>query len=182
MKTQKVIMKLTKDIMTHFQLEVYSHEIPLYEAAHPDGEVEVISTGAMVVLDFAEEVARLNRKFGNDSETGNPLVDTVYGHGGRQLSTGEFEIDPAVVTNQASVEVPVPTSEPVHDIDTQRELCKVCDIKITKNMNGKTLQKLLDAKRAEFSKVVMDRGIDPNELDMLELKGLIDDISEEEAA
>lgn len=181
MKTQNVTIKLTKDLMTHFQLEVYAHEIPLYEAAHPDGNVQLVSVGRTIEIDTSEEYERLAKKFGDDSETGRPLVDEVYGHSGRALDTGAFEINPDLAP-AAPVAKPVPTTEAKPDIDKLRETCDIVGIKRTKTMNAATLQKQIDAKYAEFAKVVADRGIEIDGLDILELKGLVDDINEEDAA
>lgn len=182
MRTQKVTIKLMKDLMTHFQLEVYSHEIPLYEAAHPDGEITVLSNGEIVDIDFTEEYQRLLHKFGKSSENDTMLVDEVYGHGGRALATSSFEINPDVVARSEEVVVPVPAkTEEKYDLAKARELCEQLGIKITKTMNGDTLNRMLNAKREEFTAVVTERGIDANELDLLELKGLVDDINEEAA-
>lgn len=185
MRTQLVTIKLDKDLMTHFQMEVYAHEIPLYEAAHPDGAVKLISHGAAVTLDTADEYERLVKKFGDDSETGRPLVDEVYGHGGRSLEQGSFEVNPDLVPQQRAeqtpLDTPTPKTEAKPDINRLRELCDQIGIKTTRSMNGPTLQKMLDTKRAEYLEIMRQNDIEADDLDILELKGLVDDIQAEAA-
>lgn len=165
MKTQMVRMALTKDIMTKAEKDVYAHEIPLYEAAHPNGKVSVIGTGQLVELDSVEEFERLMAKFGTDEETGRPIVEEVYGRGGQMLHDGKFEINPNHV-----VGTPVPVKAVIEEktlsIDELREQAEILGVQVKKSMNAATIKKHVDAKLAKYTDLLNENGIATSGLDL----------------
>lgn len=183
MHTQEVQILVTKDIMTTIPVRCYAHEVPLYEARHPEGRVVVDSViQPRVMLDDGEEVERLLAKFGDDSDTGRPVLFEVYGRGAEKLVGGRFEIDPALIQNNGTEVVDAkPKTKALPDLDELREQCKLLGITFKPQHKAKSLADMIEAKVAEMRELVESAGIDAEGLDPLELKGLVDDIEGEAA-
>ena len=182
MHTQEVQILVTKDIMTTIPVRCYAHEVPLYEAKHPEGRVQIERViTPHVMLDDQEEVERLLAKFGDDSDTSRPVLFEVYGRDAEKLIGGRFEINPELVSGGVETTDAKPKTEVLPDIDSLREQCDLLGIDYKPQHRARTLAEMIKAKVSEMREVLESAGIDADGLDPIELKGLVDDLEGEAA-
>lgn len=176
MKTQRVRLHVRKDMTTTLNVDAYAHEIPLYEEGNPEGTITVLSKGPVVTLDDAEEFERLMQKFGA-TEEGTPIPEAVYGRGGMNLRGGNFVMDGNAA--QAPVKQGSADDEPEKlDVEQLRSLFEAAGIEYKRTMNAPTLAKLLREETDKARAKLEEMGMDHEGLDIVEMRGLIEDMSD----
>ncbi len=177
--TQKVLICVKKDMTTSIAVDCYSHEIPLYEASHPEGEITLTSKGEVVEMDAGEAYSEMMHKFGEHPEIGQPLVEYVYGARGHQLENGDFTIADDVI-GTAETEAKTEAQAPELSLEDLRDYLDKLGVEFKPKMNSQTLKKLIESKAEEMAELLESRGAYVPD-DPLAMKAILEAMEDEAA-
>jgi len=149
-KTQEVMICVKKDMTTSIAVGCYSHEIPVYEAAHAEGEISLTSKGEVKEMEAGEAFEEMMHKFGAHPDTGVPLAEYIYGVSGHQLENGDFTISDDI-KGTAESETKEDVKAPELSLDKLREYLDELGVEYKAKMNKGTLQKLIEDTAASMT-------------------------------
>jgi len=164
---------------TKLGIEALAHEIPIYEEAHPEGTVQLLSKGEVIEMDAGEEFEELMHKFGQHEESGVPLAEHIYGRGGHQLENNDFSIKSDVIAaDEIAPEFEADT--PDLSLDDMREYLSKLGVEYKSRMNGGTLKALIETATGEMVKKLEDLGLYIPD-DPLAMKAILDSVDDKAA-